>query len=68
MAKVKVYKFELYDRETDPTIEQVTLSSRMATREGVAMMTGRVIESTEIEIDESQLESGLPWTPKDFTP
>jgi len=41
----------------------------MATREGAAKIPGsRVVEGTEIEIDESQLEPGNPWTPLDFTP
>jgi hypothetical protein len=40
----------------------------MATREGVAIMKGKIIEETEIEIDGSQLEDGEKWTPRNFTP
>jgi hypothetical protein len=65
MAKVKVFKFEVLD----PYTAEPTVSRRMATREGAAKIPGsRVIEGTEIEIDESQLEKGYPWTPMDFTP
>jgi hypothetical protein len=31
-------------------------------------MRGEVLEDTEIEIDESQLEPGEQWTPVDFKP
>jgi hypothetical protein len=64
MAKVKVYKVKVYDVNTDQRI----LSRRMATSEGVAEMHGMVVEGTETEIDQSQLEPGYPWTPIDFTP
>jgi len=62
MAKVRVYRVKVYDIKTDDEI----LSRRMATREGVAIMRGTPIESTETEIDDSQLERGEQWTPRDF--
>jgi hypothetical protein len=63
MANVKVYRVKRYNIETD---EEVILP-RMATREGAAKM-GAVIEDTDVEIDEAELEPGEQWTPQDFTP
>jgi hypothetical protein len=40
----------------------------MATREGVAIMNGKIIEGTEVEIDDSQLEDSEQWTPRNFVP
>jgi hypothetical protein len=64
MAKVKVYRVKVHD----PVSDQWAISPRMVTREGVAIMTGKIIEGTEIEIDDSQLEDGEQWTPRNFTP
>jgi hypothetical protein len=64
MAKVKVYRVRVYDAISD----QWSISPRMATREGVAIMHGKIIEETETQIDDSQLEDGEKWTPRDFTP
>jgi hypothetical protein len=64
MAKVKVYHVKVYD----PTSDQWSISPRMATREGVAIMNGKIIEGSETETDESQLEHGEQWTPRNFTP
>jgi hypothetical protein len=64
MAKVKVYRVKVFDGMTDRRV----ISRRMATREGAATMRGEVLEDTEIEIDESQLEPGEQWTPVDFKP
>jgi hypothetical protein len=64
MAKVTVYKVQVYDIMTDGSV----ISRRMATREGAAMMKGNVIENTAVEIDENQLESGEKWTARDFKP
>jgi hypothetical protein len=64
MAKVKVSKVTVYDVTTD----QQRVSRRMATPEGAAIMHGTVVENTEVEIDESQLERGEKWTPIDFKP
>ena len=64
MGKVNIYKVKLYNILTDEEV----LSRRMATREGAAIMKGRVVESTEIEIDDTRLEPGEQWTKKDFTP
>jgi hypothetical protein len=63
MAKVKVYKVKVYDVTTDQQI----ISRRMATSDGTAIMRGIVVDGTETEIDESQLEPGEQWTPRDFT-
>jgi hypothetical protein len=60
MSKIKVYRIELYDALTDEKI----VSQRMATRDGAKSMGGKIIESTEIEIDESRLEPGEQSTPK----
>ena len=59
MYRVKVY---------DPTNDQWSISPRLATREGVAIMNGKIIEGTETEIDDSQLEEREQWTPGDFMP
>ncbi len=64
MAKVTVYKVQVYNITTD----QFVLSRRMATREGAKIMRGEVIENTAVEIDETQLEPGEKWTPRDFKP
>jgi hypothetical protein len=64
MGKVNVYKVRGFDLKTS----QFAISPRMATRDGAAKMHGEVIENTEIEIDEEQLEPGEQWTPTDFKP
>lgn len=64
MAKVKVYRVKVHDAHTD----QWVISPRMATRQGVAIMHGKIIEDTETEIDDSQLEDGEKWTAKNFKP
>jgi hypothetical protein len=55
---------QVYDISTDKQV----VSRRMATREGAARMKGELLEKTEVEIDESRLEPGEQWTPRDFTP
>lgn len=64
MAKVTVYKVQVYNIMTDQSV----LSRRMATREGAEIMKGKVIENTAVEIDETQIEPGEEWTPIDFRP
>jgi hypothetical protein len=64
MAKVKVYRVKVYDAHSD----QWVISPRMATREGVAIMHGKIVEDTGIEIDDSELEYGEKWTAKNFKP
>ncbi len=64
MAKVKVYRVEVYDAISD----KWSISPRLATREGVAIMHGKIVEETEPQIDDSQLEDGEKWTPRDCTP
>jgi hypothetical protein len=48
MARVKVYG----------VANQWVFLPRMATREGIAIMHGKIIEGSELEIDDSQLEYG----------
>ena len=62
MATVKVYKVKLYNVDNYET----QISRRMATREGARIMGGQVVEDTEREVDESELEFGEQWTPRDF--
>ncbi len=64
MAKVTVYKVQLYDALNDRPM----ISKRMATAAGAAMMGGHILEETAIEIDESQLERDEQWTERDFNP
>jgi hypothetical protein len=66
MGKVKVSNFKR--RSWDGHTDQYQTSTRMATRQGVESIGGTVIEGTEVEIDETQLEPGEQWTPKNFTP
>ena len=62
MAMVKIYKVRLYNVDNDA----LQISRRMATREGAKIMGGQVVEDTEREVDESELEFGEQWTPRDF--
>jgi hypothetical protein len=62
MANVKVYRVKVYD----PITDQWSISPRMATREGVAIMNGKIIEETATDISDSQLEDGERWTPRNF--
>jgi hypothetical protein len=64
MDKITVYKVGLYDTQNDAPCT----SRRMATIQGAAMMGGWIIDRTEVEIDQSQLEPGVQWTARDFNP
>ena len=64
MDKVTVYKVRLYDAGNDDSIT----SRRMATSRGAQMMGGWIIDGTETQIDQSQLEPGKEWTARDFNP
>ncbi|MFZ3181351.1 MAG: hypothetical protein WA156_14345 [Methylocystis silviterrae] len=64
MSKLTVYRVELYDVMNDA----MKTSRRMATREGAAIMGGRIIEDSAVEIDASQLEPGEQWTAREFNP
>ena len=64
MAKVTVYKVQLYNVATDNSL----ISRRMATAEGAEIMGGHILKDTAVEIDLSQLESGEQWTPRGFNP
>ena len=59
MTAVIVYSFQAWDQSTG----EYKLSRRMATREGIEMCKGKVLEDTAIEIDSSQLEREEEWTP-----
>jgi hypothetical protein len=61
---VTVYKVRAYDLRTD---EFVT-SRRMATIKGAHEMGGDIVDGSEVEIDEGQLEPGMEWTARDFNP
>jgi hypothetical protein len=63
MAKVTIYKVMLYDVASD----EPRVSRRMATRRGVEMMQGSIIEGSEVEIDDAHL-NGEQWTERDFNP
>jgi hypothetical protein len=62
--KVTVYKVKLYDAQND----EVRTSRRLATIQGAAVMGGWIVDGTEAEIDQSQLEPGMQWTARDFNP
>jgi hypothetical protein len=62
--KITVYKVRLYDAQND----EPRTSRRMATAQGAAMMGGWIIDGTETEIDQSQLEPRMQWTARDFNP
>jgi hypothetical protein len=64
MPRVTVYKVKIYDIIAD----EVRLSRRMATEKGALTMGGEIVQDTATEIDDSQLEAGQEWTPKDFAP
>ena len=66
MAMVKVYRVTVFNKDTNVWEDQ--LSRRMATLEGAKAIGGKVIENTEIEIDDSLLERGEQYTPIDFQP
>ena len=59
MTAVIFYSFQAWDQSTG----EYKLSRRMATRKGIEMCKGKVLEDTAIEIDSSRLERGEEWTP-----
>lgn len=64
MAKVTVYRVQLYDVAKDEPV----LSRRMVTREGAQILNGTIIEGSGIEIDEARLENWNQWTEVDYDP
>jgi hypothetical protein len=60
MTAVIVYSFQAWDESTG----EYKLSRRMATRKGIEMCKGKVLEDTAIEIDSSQLERGEGLDPR----
>jgi hypothetical protein len=61
---VTVHKVQAYNIATD----ELQVSRRMATIAGARIVGGDIIEGTEVEIDESQLEPGRQWTARNFNP
>ena len=64
---VKVYRYKVYDTRVD----RYLLSPRMITREGATLLRKRqqivmLLEDSEAEIHESQLELGEQWTRETF--
>ena len=66
MANVTIYRFEVYDIQSD----QVIPSKRWGTREAIIDIAhGRVIEDTAAEVDESAVASDIHgFTVRDFNP
>jgi len=56
MRKIKIYRFDSYDVVND----QIKTSKRWGTREAIRDIAhGRVIEESEIEVDESVVASDI---------
>ena len=64
MARVKVYRTDFYDVSNDG----MTRSRRWFTREGAEQAGGTIDESTEVEVDELNLEEAGWCTRRDFNP
>jgi hypothetical protein len=64
MVETRIYKVRLYNPATDETF----ISRRMATIQGAAFMRGEIIEGTGFVMDQTELEAGEKWTPRDFDP
>ena len=63
MAKVTVYRVQLYDAVNDAP----KTSRRMATERGAEMMCGEIVKDSAVDIEESQL-NGEQWTDIGFDP
>jgi hypothetical protein len=63
-STVTVYQVKIYA----PTIDEVIISKRYATREGAEMMKGTIIESSAINISVLDLEPGELWTRRGYAP
>jgi hypothetical protein len=64
MAKVTVYKVQLYDVAADAP----KISRRWMTRQGAELLHGIILEDTAVEIDRKDLTPGTQWTPVGFNP
>jgi hypothetical protein len=66
MARVTIYRFGVYDIQSD----QVVTSKRWGTREAIVEIArGRVLDETAAEVDESAVASDLQgFTVRDFNP
>jgi hypothetical protein len=64
MAKVKVFRANLYDPRSDNWLR----SRRLFTRKGAEKVGADLVEDTEVEINESDLEEPGLWTARDYQP
>jgi hypothetical protein len=64
MAKVKIYRASFYDISSDGW----TRSRRWFTRAGAEKVNAELDESSEVEIDEADLEEAGWWTARDYRP
>jgi hypothetical protein len=66
MAKLTIYRFEVYDIQSD----QVVTSKRWGTREAIVETAhGRVLEDTAVEVDGSAVASDIHgFTERGFNP
>jgi len=49
-------------------VEGFVTSRRMATIKGARTMGADIVDGSEVEINEGQLEPGEEWTARDFDP
>ena len=64
MAKVTVYKADLYDVSNDTMIR----SRRWFTRKGAERVNAELDEQSGVEIDEAELEEPGLWTARNYSP
>lgn len=66
MANVTIYKFEVYDIQSDQTLR----SKRWGTEKAIKDIAhGRVLEHTGIDVDETVIASDIHgFTERDFNP
>jgi hypothetical protein len=62
MAKVRVYRYRVYNAPDD----DYKYSTRMATKAKIDEIRGEMVEGSGLDIDESLIEDG--WTEKNFNP
>ena len=65
MSNVKIYRFAVWDTSND----DYKLSRRWGTREGIKKICGKVLENTELEINENVIGTEIEGlTVRDFNP
>jgi hypothetical protein len=65
MAKITVYRFEMYDIKNN----EMQKSKRWATREFIGSIGGRILEDTAVEVDEADAQSEvIGLTKRNFDP